>query len=823
MQFLTSVMAAPTRWLRPGTPQRMTVMATGLTFVLLAVAASLVERQLSQLHFERQRTTLQTTIHPYHEALQQAIARRLDALPAMRAFLESGPPGPRWRDDLDAFAEGLHSSIEGIRALQYVHGGIIRYTSHPAENRAAAGYNLLADPREMIRQDVLRALSSNTVVLSGPIDLLQGGRGLVARLATFPRDDPRFGLVAVVMDIGPLFVEAGLADPDDSLLKAVRDREGTVLFGPPEVFARDPVTIAVNLPDRSWTIGAVPAHGWHAVTSADWSVRGALVIIVALGTVIAALISSRQAQLQAAVGARTRELTASNTELATRMEEIRTAEAALREQHQLLRAVVEGSPDLVLVKDAASRYVLVNQAAARAIGKPVGEIVGRTPDDLYEPEFAADVRTTDQQVLETGAPVARERRLKTADGERTYIVALHPWLAPSGDVSGTVTVARDVTERLLLETQLRHAQKLDALGRLSGGIAHDFNNLLTAIMANAHLLAESLQDAAPALLADAEAIQTAAHRGAELTRKLLAFGRRDLLERKATDLTALLDDNGTMLRRLVPERIDFMVELPDEALVVRADQGALAQVLLNLVANARDALTEHGRITVSLTRVTRGNRAAARLAVADTGVGMDERTQAHVFEPFFTTKPPGQGTGLGLSIVYGLVQRHDGTIEITSAPRRGTTVTIELPLIADPAASDAPPAARAARGRAEHILVVEDEDAIRESLRRLLVRHGYRVDVAIDGQEGLDILLRAPTIALVVSDMVMPRMSGVQLCRTARAHGVRTPFLFTTGYTGGMGPDRGTPLDGELLPKPWLPQDLLARVRSMLDRVASTV
>lgn len=330
MRFLKAVLAAPARWLRPGTSQRMTVVATGLTFLLLAAVASLVERQLLHLQLERQRTTLQTTVHPYHEALEQAIARRLDALPAMRAFLESGPPGPRWRDDLDAFAEGLHSSIEGIRALQYVHGGIIRYTSHPEENRAAAGYNLLADPRELIRRDVLRALNSNTVVLSGPIDLLQGGRGLVARLATFPRDDPRFGLVAVVMDLQPLFVEAGLADPDDALLKAVRDRERKVLFGPPDVFARDPVTIAVNLPDRSWTIGAVPADGWHAPSSAVWSVRAALAIIVALGTVIAALISSRQAQLQAAVAARTRALTASNAELAVRMEEIRTAEAALR-------------------------------------------------------------------------------------------------------------------------------------------------------------------------------------------------------------------------------------------------------------------------------------------------------------------------------------------------------------------------------------------------------------------------------------------------------------------------------------------------------------
>ena len=796
---------------------RAALLSAGSTLLVLGALGLVADREVARLERARQRVAAETQLHTPQHALEQAIARRLETLPALRAFLEAGPPGSEVRDDLGAFAEGLHASVGGIRTLQYVRGGVIRYTSHPADNPGVLGYNLLADPRPEIRRDVLRAMTGPGIVLSGPLELLQGGTGLVARLATFRRADPRFGVVAVVMDLPPLFREAGLADTADGFRKAVRDSGGAVLFGPRDVFDADPVTLAVALPDRAWYLAAVPVRGPAGGGLALWGVRGGLAIIAVLGALLAGSLGGRQTRLREAVTERTAELSQANAALATRVEEIRVADQALREQHMLVRAVVEGSPDLVLVKDLAGTYVLVNDAAAHAIGRPTSEIIGRTPEDLYPEDFARDVRKADHEALERRAPVTRERRLTVGSEERTFLLVLHPWFDAHGTPAGTVTVARDLTERLLLEAQLRHAQKLDALGRLSGGIAHDFNNLLTAILANAHLIADALPESQPELRGDVAEVMAAAHRGAELTRKLLAFGRRELLERRSIDLTAVLSENAAMVRRLVPEAIEIRLDLPSWPVTVHADQGALGQILLNLVTNARDAIPGAGRLEIGLSEITREDRRMARLTVRDTGVGMDEATRAHVFEPFFTTKPSGQGTGLGLSIAYGLVQRHDGTIEIESAPGAGTTVSIELP-IAEPASEAAGAAAvEAPAGRSETILVVEDEAVIRNTLGRLLERTGYRVVTATDGEAGLEILKRRPDVALVISDLVMPRMGGAELARRARRAGTRAPFLFTTGYPGSRASEAGEPLAGTVMTKPWLPGELLSKVRQLLD------
>jgi len=803
--------------------RRATLLSAAITLLVLGVLGLAADRVFTRLARARQRASTESQVHPVQQALEQALARRLEVLPAMRAFLEAGPPGPDVRDDLDAFADGLHASIGGVRTLQYVRGGVIRYTSRPSANPGVLGYNLLADPRPEIRRDVLRAMGAQSIVLSGPIELLQGGTGLVARLATFRRTDPRFGLVAVVMDLPPLFEEAGLMDTTDGFRKAVRDSTGTVLFGPPDVFAGDPVTVAVTLPDRAWYLGAVPLRGWASGGVALWGGRAALAIIALLGALLAGSLGGSQTRLREAVAARTAELSRANAELATRVEEIRVADQALREQHMLVRAVIEGSPDLVLVKDLTGAYVLANDAAARAIGRPVHEVIGHTPEELFPAEFAEDVRNADREALERRGPVSRERRLRIGDEDRTLLLVLHPWFDAQGTPAGTVTVARDLTERQQLEAQLRHAQKLDALGRLSGGIAHDFNNLLTAILANAHLVADAIPETQPEVRGDVAEIMAAAHRGADLTRKLLAFGRRELLERRPIDLTAVLAENAAMVRRLVPEPIDIRLELPDRPLTVRADQGALGQILLNLVTNARDAMPGAGRLEIRLAEVQHDGRRAARLTVRDTGVGMDEATRAHVFEPFFTTKPSGQGTGLGLSIAYGLVQRHDGTITIESAPGAGTTVFIELPLAEPAPATASAPLAGAPGGRSETILIVEDEAAIRNTLGRLLERTGYRVLAAADGEAGLEILKRRHDVALVISDVVMPRMGGAELARRARRQGVHAPFLFTTGYPGGRTSGAAEPLAGKVLTKPWLPDELLTTVRQLLDDAAPGV
>jgi PAS domain S-box-containing protein len=602
----------------------------------------------------------------------------------------------------------------------------------------------------------------------------------------------------------------------------VVDSAGHLLVSDSLVMGHDPVVVDIDVAGgTTWRLAGVPARGWTYTGPGVWGLRVALLLITALGTALAWAVTSRHMRLRRAVGSRTRALSVANDRLEAKVREVEVAERAVRAQHTLLRAVIEGSPDLILVRDRDGRYMLANDAAGSAFGRPADDIVGSTAAALFPPTEVSDIEAIDRTVLTSGRPLTRERKLPTPRGERTYLLAVHPWMDERGEAAGTVTVARDVTERLTLENQLRHAQKLDALGRLSGGIAHDFNNVLTAILAGAHLLAQSLSASHPELAGDADEIRAAAQRGAELTRKLLAFGRRDMLERHPLDLVSVVADTAAMARRLLPEHIDVRTELPSPPVTVEADHGALSQILLNLVTNARDAMPVHGRLEISLARRPANGREVARLAVRDTGIGMDEATRAHIFEPFFTTKPPGAGTGLGLSIAYGLIQQHEGSISVESEPGRGTTVVIDLPIVAQPPEPRGYESARAGTlGGAETILVVEDEDAIRTTARRVLGQHGYRVLTARDGQEGLDVLRQDPGIALVITDMVMPRMGGAELSQLARRAGVRARFLFTTGYPSVAGAAGGAPADGALLPKPWQPEDLLGKVRELLDETA---
>ena len=385
--------------------------------------------------------------------------------------------------------------------------------------------------------------------------------------------------------------------------------------------------------------------------------------------------------------------------------------------------------------------------------------------------------------------------------------------------------------RRTLEHQLQQAQKMEAVGQLAGGMAHDFNNLLTSILAASELAREDLPSGSPAA-SELDAIDHAGKRGAELTRKLLAFGRRQRLAFRLVDLTWVVRDFSAVIRRVVRENIELRNDLPDTAVVVRADQGALEQVLLNLVSNARDAMPEGGTLRIAVGRKTLDEAqaraaglgaAGAYAALTVTDSGMDAATLSRAFEPFYSTKPLGVGTGLGLAMVYGVCRQHKGHVTVESTPGVGTTFTVLLPLMSGTPAEPAPEEAAAAPGRGERILLVEDEEGLLAIGRRVLERHGYRVLTAPDGQAALE-LLRAERepIDLLVTDVVMPRMGGPQLydalCRERRAPRV----LFTSGYaardireTGALDPDL------PFLNKPWTIGSLLGKVREVLDAPVS--
>jgi PAS domain S-box-containing protein len=385
-------------------------------------------------------------------------------------------------------------------------------------------------------------------------------------------------------------------------------------------------------------------------------------------------------------------------------------------------------------------------------------------------------------------------------------------------------------KRRELEAQLRQAQKMEAVGRMTGGIAHDFNNILSVIMANAELIASALDAEAGEARGDLTELRAAAKRGAVMIRKLLGFARNADLNITPIDLGDLVTGLEGMLRHVIPPHIALEVHAAADTTAL-CDHGAVEQMILNLATNARDAMPAGGtvRIDVSPAVVERDTPARSpwltpgafiRLSVHDTGVGMDDRTRTRAFEPFFTTKPPGVGTGLGLSMVYGLVKQQRGFIDLVSEPGRGTTVHLYFPKSARESQQRraASPAAKLPGGSAT-ILVIEDDESLRRTGRRVLEHLGYRVLVARDGTEGLALFrARQAEIDLVISDMVMPGLTGAQVYEMIKRHHPEVRFLLSSGYQ--ERPDRTleVPAGVRVVTKPWTLEELAQTVREALDR-----
>ena len=382
------------------------------------------------------------------------------------------------------------------------------------------------------------------------------------------------------------------------------------------------------------------------------------------------------------------------------------------------------------------------------------------------------------------------------------------------------------SSRSELEEQLRHAQKMEAIGRLSGGIAHDFNNLLTAIRGYSELLLTSL--AGSPLRSDVEEIFNAAERAATLTGQLLAFSRRQILSPEILVLNQRVMDMGRMLNRLIGEHIAIDLHLATDLWSVRADAAQLEQVLVNLALNARDAMPDGGRLAIeTANREVSAAQARAleispglfvELLVRDTGIGIPAEVQGHIFEPFFTTKPKGAGTGLGLSMVYGFVRQSGGTVTVQSAPGRGSTFSLLLPRTDDttPSGPPTPRTLSAATQGSGTVLIAEDERALRRLSATVLRQAGYQTIEASDGQQALDLYtVHSHSIVMVVTDVVMPRMGGIELAKRLRALRPEIPLLFVTGYVEQSETlhEQGTPV----LLKPFSPDSLLKAVTAALS------
>jgi signal transduction histidine kinase/CheY-like chemotaxis protein len=396
-------------------------------------------------------------------------------------------------------------------------------------------------------------------------------------------------------------------------------------------------------------------------------------------------------------------------------------------------------------------------------------------------------------------------------------------------VRGAVVTFRDISDRKVLEEEVRQAHKMDAVGKLAGGIAHDFNNLLLVINGYAHLCLSRLAGNDP-LRQDIEQIRHAGDRAAQLTQQLLAFSRRQVLRPKVLSLKAVVDPLSPILQRVLGEDVDLAIVVDPDLGHVKADSGQLEQVLLNLTVNARDAMPQGGKLTIEIANVAleESGRSAQTippgpyvlLAVSDTGCGMSAETQTHIFEPFFTTKGVGEGTGLGLSMVYGIVKQNSGHIGVYSEPGRGTTFKMYLPRVDEPMeATDSPARSVALPRGTETVLLVEDEPQVRTLIRDTLQRHGYAVLEARHGVEALVMAANHPDpIHLLVTDVVMPQVSGPQVAQRLAPARPDMKVLYMSGYAEHAVIHHGVLDPGAaFLHKPFSLDVLAAKVREALN------
>lgn len=513
------------------------------------------------------------------------------------------------------------------------------------------------------------------------------------------------------------------------------------------------------------------------------------------------------------------------------------SEEAVRQANETLHAVIETSPLAIYTLDLEGVVRTWNSGAQKIFGYTQEEAVGKELPALFPEEHPLFQRRLEGLIRGESLQGAEERR-QSRDGQD---IDVRFWTAPlraaNGEVTGIVELVADNTERRRLEEKFRQVQKMEAVGRLAGGVAHDFNNLLTVITGYCQMLLDQFPPG-DAIRDDMLQVLKATDRATALTRQLLAFSRKQVVQPKVIELNSLVTDMQPMLKRLLGVTTDLAVNADPRLGKVRVDPGQFEQVIVNLVVNARDAMPGGGQVTIEMWNADPDNEGEGRempirpgsyvvLSVTDNGTGMDEETRSHLFEPFFTTKEKGRGTGLGLSTSYGIVKQNHGEILVRSALGEGSSFLIYMPRIEEPVHVEPPPAPAVTPMRGvETILVAEDEDGIRHIMTQVLREQGYTVLPANGGAEALRIAAgHSGPLELLVSDVLMPRMNGPELAEQLRNLRPDLRVLFVSGYTdteairvGELGP--GT----DFLQKPFTREQLSMKVREVLQsgRISGT-
>jgi PAS domain S-box-containing protein len=561
----------------------------------------------------------------------------------------------------------------------------------------------------------------------------------------------------------------------------------------------------------------------------SWRYRVVVILLITSAAMAFIALSGRLLTRQVTANMRLERLQAERDTASRSATQIRDLNATLEKSLQQIRVITDNLPVRIMYVDTDRRIRFINKTGRLWYAHPDDDIVGKSLFDVLRPD---EMRATDDvfDVLAKG-PHHFQRTVHHPDGNiRTLDILNLPDLGPDGKLRGYYGLATDVTERKKIEEQLRQSQKLEAVGSLTGGIAHDFNNLLTVILGNASLLAETMPPDS-AEYAMAEMTRKAAEQGAQLTHRLLAFARRQALEPKAVNVNRLISGMDSLLRRSLTEEIEIKIKQTPDLWDAMIDPSQLENALLNLCINARDAMPNGGRIVIETANVHLDDDYANRntevtagpyvmIAVSDTGVGISAENLSRVFDPFFTTKDIGKGTGLGLSMVFGFIKQSQGHVKIYSELGQGTTVRMYLPKIertGEAVGEQTVPLSELYGS--ETILIVEDDDLVREHTINQFRRLGYDVLAAGNGADALDIVRNTPQIDLLFTDVIMPGgMNGRQLATAAREIRPSLKVLFTSGYTENAIVHHGRLDDGvQLLSKPYRLAELATKVRAVLN------
>jgi PAS domain S-box-containing protein len=516
--------------------------------------------------------------------------------------------------------------------------------------------------------------------------------------------------------------------------------------------------------------------------------------------------------------------------------ERKQAEEALRESEERYRSLIETSHEMIQSVRLDGHFDFVNKAWHDILGYTEKELSRLSLFDIIHPESLEHCQKMFKKVLAGESAMNVEAKFLTKDGSTVFVEGNVTGRYIDDKLVATQAFFRDITDRKHLEDQLRQAQKMESIGRLAGGVAHDFNNILTVIIGNAELLSMSLGKDNP-LQGRVEEISKGGERAASLTRQLLAFSRRQVLQPQVLDLNGVIPNMDKMLRRLIGEDIDLETVLAPDLGRVEADPGQIEQVTMNLAVNARDAMPTGGKLTIETANVDLDETYAHKhvavkpgpyimMAISDTGKGMDEETRSNIFEPFFTTKEKGRGTGLGLSTVYGIVKQSGGNIWVYSEPEKGATFKIYLPRVEKVAetAEKVKVTAEALTG-SEAIMVVEDDDMVRDMAKSILQQYGYSILDAQDGKEAIRVSEKFEgPIHLMLTDVVMPGMSGRVLAEKLAVQRPKMKVLYMSGYTDNAIVRHGV-LDKEVIfiQKPFTVEALAQKVREVFIQKPFTV